>query len=61
MGGTGVIVLGSDGVIRWSSDLVTWTVVATAPTTARSVTYLNRILYVGTTNSQVLAASVPLP
>jgi hypothetical protein len=45
--------LGNDGWIRKSQDLVSWSKVARAPSTARSITVLNRSIYVGGTDSRL--------
>ncbi|HSX14696.1 MAG TPA: Ig-like domain-containing protein [Candidatus Saccharimonadales bacterium] len=48
--------LQSNGNVSKSLDLTNWTVVATAPTTARSIEVMNGIIYVGTTDSKIYAA-----
>ena len=46
-----VYALGSDGQVRKSKNLATWTDVADAPDTARSIAIFNGSVYVGGTDS----------
>jgi hypothetical protein len=51
----GVYVLGTDGVVKRSTDLVTWTAVAAGPSDARSIAVTGSAVYVGTASSQLWA------
>lgn len=61
-GGT-IYALGTDYSIKKSTDLATWTNVANAPSTARSITIHNGAIYLGTTDSSIyrLPLSTPSP
>lgn len=45
--------LGSDGIIRRTTNLTSWEVYATAPVNHQSLAILNDILYIGTTDSKL--------
>ena len=51
--GNTVYALGSDGRIRKSRDLISWTSVAKAPTKARSIAVFNGSIYVGGTDASL--------
>jgi hypothetical protein len=51
--GNDLYTLGSDGRIRKSQDLLTWTSVAKAPNNARSIAVFNGSVYVGGTDSSL--------
>jgi alpha-tubulin suppressor-like RCC1 family protein len=51
--GDALYVLGKDSVVKFTNDLANWTVLGTAPTTARSIAVLNGKIYVGTTDSKI--------
>ena len=59
--GDAVFALGSDQLIRTSTDLTTWTVFATAPAEARSLAILNDQLFLGGSNSAIYEYSQPIP
>jgi hypothetical protein len=50
-----------DGRLLQTRDLDTWTVFDTAPASARSLTVHDRVLFVGTEDSQLLAYSAIVP
>jgi hypothetical protein len=54
---TGIYTLGTNGVIQVTQDMSTWTTVATAPASARSIGLLDGRLFVGTTDSHILEYS----
>ncbi|MEX2217944.1 MAG: GC-type dockerin domain-anchored protein [Phycisphaerales bacterium] len=57
-----IYVLGVDNLVRYSSDLSSWTILPdAAPALARSLTVLDGRLYVGGTNSGLYIYSEPLP
>jgi hypothetical protein len=56
--GNTLYVLGGNGIVYSTTDLVTWYQQAAAPTTARSITVYNGQIYVGTTDSKIYGAPV---
>jgi hypothetical protein len=52
--GRRLFVLGADGAVRRTSDLASWTRLATAPVESRSLGALGGWLYVGTTDAELL-------
>ena len=51
----------SEGAVRRSSDLSTWTTVATAPPNTVSIGLLDDTLYAGTTQSELYRFTAPVP
>lgn len=54
--GSTLYAVGSNGTIYSTTDLVNWSAVSTAPTTARSIAVSNGTIYVGTTDSKLYSA-----
>jgi hypothetical protein len=52
--GRWLFVLGADGAVRQTGDLRSWTTIAVAPATARSVGALDGWIYLGTADSSLL-------
>ena len=50
-----------EGVVSRSSDLSTWTAVATAPPNTVSIGFLDETLYAGTAQSELYRFSMPVP
>jgi hypothetical protein len=56
--GSTLYTVGQDGNVYSTTDLTTWYLQRSGPTTARSIAVLNGQIYVGTTDSKVYKASV---
>jgi hypothetical protein len=55
-----LFVLGHDYIIRSTTDLISWTTIATAPLISRSLAILNGKIYVGTLESTIYEYSDPI-